>query len=158
MAEYKTTENDLTEGEKNLRDFLQKGAAVKQLIDKYIVKNEKSVTSEFCKKQYYLRMKLIHEKHCLVRLAIESEVNPRKMSTFCLRAYDFDDTSLEEPGDFLEVLKITMADRLPKQIMEEAYDEYTTESYYNGTMEFLWPDGTWRREENIEYYPCKISR
>lgn len=32
MAEYKTTENDLTEGEKNLRDFLQKGAAVKKLI------------------------------------------------------------------------------------------------------------------------------
>lgn len=72
---------------------------------------------------------MIHEKHCLVRLALESEVNPQKMSTFCLPAYDIDDIPLEEPGDALEVIKITMADREPKQIMRDAYDEYTTESY-----------------------------
>lgn len=30
-----------------------------------------------------------------------------------------------------------MADRVPQQIMKDAYDEYITESYYNGTMEFF---------------------
>lgn len=80
---------------------------------------------------------------------MESEVNSQKMTTFCLRAYDIDDALLEEPSDFTEVQKITMADRVPKQIMKDAYDEYITESYYNGTVDFLWPDGTWRREENI---------
>lgn len=57
---------------------------------------------------------------------MESEVNPQKMSTFCLRAYDIDDILLEEPSDFTEVLNITMADRVPKQIMKDAYDEYIT--------------------------------
>lgn len=50
MVEYKIIENDLIEGEKNFRDFLQKGVVVKKLIDKYIVKNEKFVICEFCKK------------------------------------------------------------------------------------------------------------
>lgn len=70
------------------------------MIDKYKVNNEKSISCEFCNKQYNLRTKLEHEKHCLVRLAMESEVNPQKMSTFCLRAYDIDDILLEEPSDF----------------------------------------------------------
>lgn len=41
--------------------------------------------------------------------------------------------------------------------MEDVYDEYIIESYYNGIMEFLWLDGIWWWEENIEYYLCKIS-
>lgn len=39
---------------------------------------------------------MIHEKHCLVILALESEVNPRKKSNFCLCSYDIDDIPLEE--------------------------------------------------------------
>lgn len=111
------------------------------MIEKCIVNNEKSTSCEFCNNKYNLRTKLVHEKHCLVRLAMESEVNPQKMQTVCFRAYDIDDILLEEPSDVTEVLKITMADRVPKLIMKDAYDEYITERYYNGTMELLWPDG-----------------
>lgn len=117
MEEYMTNENDLTQTEKNLRNFLQNGAAVKKLIDEYIANNENSITCDFCKKQYYLRTKVVHEKHCLVRLALESRKDPTKMSTFCLHADGFEKESLKEMTDFAEVLKITMADRVPKEII-----------------------------------------
>lgn len=69
---------------------------------------------------------MIHEKRCLVILALESEVNPQKMSTFCLSAYDIDDMALEEPGDALEVIKITITDRVPNQIMRDAFNAMST--------------------------------
>lgn len=50
MEEYMTNENDLTQTEKNLRNFLQNGAAVKKMIDEYIANNENSITCDFCKK------------------------------------------------------------------------------------------------------------
>lgn len=96
------------------------------MIDKFKVNNYKSIFWECCNKQYNLITTLVHENHCLVKLAIESEVNPQKMSTFCVRANDIVDILLEEPSDFTEVLKITMADRVPKQIMKDANDEYIT--------------------------------
>lgn len=49
MEEYMTNENDLTQTEKNLRNFLQNGAAVKKLIDEYIANNENSITVIFVK-------------------------------------------------------------------------------------------------------------
>lgn len=70
-------------------------------------------------------------------MALESKIDPQKMSTFCLLAYDIDDIPLDEPIDSAEVLKITMADHVPRAIMKDAYDEYITESYYNDRMEFL---------------------
>lgn len=150
MEEYMTNENDLTQTEKNLRNFLQNGAAVKKLIDEYIANNENSITCDFCKKQYYLRTKVVHEKHCLMRLALESRKDPTKMSTFCLRAYGFEKESLKEMTDFAEVLKITMADRVAKEIIEHALSKSIDESYNNGTMEFLCPDGIWRSRDQVE--------
>lgn len=85
MEEYMTNENDLTQTEKNLRNFLQNGAAVKKLIDEYIANNENSITCDFCKKQYYLRTKVVHEKHCLVRLALESTMV--RWSSYVLMSY-----------------------------------------------------------------------
>lgn len=142
------------EREEGIRNFLRDGAAVKKLIDKYIESNGKSTTCEFCKKHYSLRTKLVHEKHCLVRLAMESEVNPEKMLTFCLRACDFDDIPLEKPSDFTEVLKLTKADIVPKECIEKAYDDYLYECYNNGTMLFLCPDGQWRPREHVENCTC----
>lgn len=89
----------------------------------------------FVKKHYSLRTKLVHEKHCLVRLAMESEVNPEKMLTFCLRACDFDNI-------------------VPKECIEKAYDDYLYECYNNGTMLFLCPDGQWRPREHVENCTC----
>lgn len=77
MDEFKNIDYK-KEREKGIRNFLRDGAAVKKLVDKYIESNWKSTTCEFCKKHYSLRTKLVHEKHCLVRLAMESEVNPEK--------------------------------------------------------------------------------
>lgn len=58
--------------------------------------------------------------------------------------------SLKEMADFAEVLKITMADRVPKEIMEDALSKSIDESYNNGTMEFLCPDGIWRSRDQVE--------
>lgn len=85
MEEYMTNENDLTQTEKNLRNFLQNGAAVKKLIDEYIANNENSITCDFCKKQYYLRTKVVHEKHCLVRLALESRIPQKCLHFVCVQ-------------------------------------------------------------------------
>lgn len=57
MEEYMTNENDLTQTEKNLRNFLQNGAAVKKLIDEYIANNENSITCDFCKKTVLFKNK-----------------------------------------------------------------------------------------------------
>lgn len=136
MDEFKNIDYK-KEREEGIRNFLTNGAAVKKSVDNYIESNRKSTTCEFCKKQYSLRTKVVHEKHCLVRLAIESEVNPEKMTTFCLRAFDIDDIPLEKPSDFKEVLKLTKADLIPKENIDEAYDDYLYECYHNGTMEFV---------------------
>lgn len=90
----------------------------KNSVDNYIESNRKSTTCKFCRKQYSLRTKAVHEKHCLVRLANESEVNSEKMTTFCLRAFDINDIPLEKPSDFL---KLTKANLIPKKNIEEAY-------------------------------------
>lgn len=96
MDEFQNTDYK-KERENGIRNVLQNGTAVKKFVDYYIESNRKSTTCEFCKKHYSLKTKVVHEKHCLVRLAIESEVNPEKMSTFCLHASDIDDIPLEKP-------------------------------------------------------------
>lgn len=96
MDEFKNIDHK-KEREKGIRNVSQNGAAVQKLVDNYIESKRKSTTCEFCKKKtLFIENLVVHEKHCLVRLAIESEVNPEKISTFCLRACDIDDIPLEK--------------------------------------------------------------
>jgi hypothetical protein len=70
------------------------------------------------------------------------------MTTFCLLAQDVDDELCQERGIlFLEVMKVTMAERIPSKDMLHAYNTSLVEDYLNDRMEFLWPDGVWRKEE-----------
>ncbi|XP_061191610.1 uncharacterized protein LOC133199788 [Saccostrea echinata] len=112
MDDYGSSEDILCNDEINFRHFLKDGAIVKKRIDKYIAENGDCRSCDFCKKQYSLRTKFVHENHCLVKLAKESKMDPLKMATFCLRACDLEDVSLEEPMEFSEVLKTIMAEQL----------------------------------------------
>jgi ribosomal protein L37AE/L43A len=128
--------------------FVKRGAAVKKLVDRYIATTTDPESCDFCQKQHVLRSKVVHEKHCLVRLAMEARSDVTKMTTFCLRAQDVDDELCQQRGLlFLEVMKVTMAERIPLDDMIHAYDRSLWEAYVNGKMEFLWPDGVWRKEE-----------
>jgi hypothetical protein len=121
--------------------FVKRGAAIKKLVDRYIVNTTDPESCDFCQK-HVLRSKLVHEKHCLVRLALEARSDVTKMTTFYLRAQDFDNELCQERGLlFLEVMKVTMAERIPLEDMIHAYDRSLWEAYVNGRMEFLWPDG-----------------
>ena len=83
-----------------------------------------------------------------MRLALEARSDVTKMTTFCLRAQDVDDELCDERGImFADVMKITMAGRIPLEEMLHAYDRSIVEDYLNDRMEFLWPDGVWRKEE-----------
>lgn len=138
------------EENKGFENFMKTGAVVKKLVDSYISDHTDSDSCDYCKKQYVLRSILVHEKHCLVRLAKETETDVTKMTTFCLRAQDVKEDLLDmELLTVSEVLKITMADRIPFHVMEDTFYETLWEDYYHGRMEFLWPDGVWRKEEYV---------
>jgi hypothetical protein len=130
--------------------FIKKGVRVKKPIDSYNASNANSTGCNFCEKQHVLRSKLVHEEHCLVRLALEGKSDVTKMATFCLRAQDIKDELLEE-GLLLfpEVMEITMAKSIPLDIMVKAFDRSIWDDYVNGRKEFMWPDGVWRKEEYV---------
>lgn len=107
--------------------FLQRGACVKKFIDNCILCQSSDNSCLFCKKQYDLRNTYVHETDCLVRLALESKQDDRKLRQFVLNAQDFffdQDTRKGEALPIAEVLQVTRFGRILYDDWENTYHEH----------------------------------
>jgi hypothetical protein len=57
---------------------MQRGACVKKLVDDYNMFHSDTKSCEFCKKQYILRLEFVHQKDCVVRLALKVKQDDKK--------------------------------------------------------------------------------
>lgn len=90
--------------------FLLRGTCVKKYFDNNILCHPSQNSCLFCKKQYALRNTCVQETDCLVRLALESKQDDRKLRRFVLKAQDFffdQDMRKGEAPSADEVLHIT---------------------------------------------------
>lgn len=107
--------------------FLQQGACVKKFIDNCILCQSSDNSCLFCKKQYVLRNTYVHETDCLVRLALESKQDDRKLRQFVLNAQDFffdQDMRKGEALPIAEVLQVTRFGRILYDDWENTYHEH----------------------------------
>lgn len=107
--------------------FLQQDACVKKFIDNCILCQSSDNSCLFCKKQYVLRNTYVHETDCLVRLALESKQDDRKLRQFVLNAQDFffdQDMRKGEALPIAEVLQVTRFGRILYDDWENTYHEH----------------------------------
>lgn len=107
--------------------FLQQDACVKKFIDNCILCQSSDNSCLFCKIQYVLRNTYVHETDCLVRLALESKQDDRKLRQFVLNAQDFffdQDMRKGEALPIAEVLQVTRFGRILYDDWENTYHEH----------------------------------